>query len=86
MKSTGLLSTRWGLLRPVEEDEEWATDFGTIKKVYEGVKQVVTLTAIVNLLHNVTPSKGRTDKANALGESNQEWLPKGILEAIQRLK
>ena len=74
-----------GLLRPVEEDEEFADDFGSIKKVYESAKRVLTLTAIVNLLHNVTPSKERTDRAKALGQSNQEWLPKGLVDAIQRL-
>ena len=86
MKSVGRLSTLWGLLRLVEEDEDFAADFASIKKVYEGAKQVLTLTAIVNLLQNVTPSKDRTTKAKALGQSNKEWLPKGVVDAIQRLK
>ena len=85
MKNAGRISTLWGLLRPVEEDEAFAADFGSIKKVYESAKRVLALTAIVNLLQNVTPSEERTDKAKALGRSNQEWLPKGLVDATQRL-
>ena len=86
MKDAGRISTLWGLLRPVEEDEEFAADFGSIKKVYESAKRVLTLNAIVNLLQNVKPSQDRTDKAKALEQANQTWLPKGLVDAIQRLK
>ena len=65
MKSAGHLSARWGLLRPVEEDDEFAADFGSIKKVYESAKRVLTPAAIVNLLQNVSP-KGLVDATKRL--------------------
>ena len=86
MKSAGELSTLWGLLRPVEDDEQWKAEFGHIRNVYGDAKKVIALTAAVNQLVNVAPSKERTNKATATMKANVAWLPKGLVDAIRRLK
>ena len=86
MKSAGELSTLWGLLRPVEDDEQWKAEFGHIKNIYGDAKKVISLTAAVNQLVNVAPSAERTKKATAMMHANVAWLPKGLVDAIQRLK
>ena len=86
MKSAGELSTLWGLPRPVEDDEQWKAEFGNIKSIYGDAKKVISLTAAVNQLMNVAPSAERTKKATAMMHANVAWLPKGLVDAIQRLK
>ena len=86
LKSVARVFTHWGFHGPVEEDAEYAADFGSIGSVYKGAKQVLTLTAIVNLLVNAPPSKERAEKAKCLADASAEWLPRGLVLAVERLK
>ena len=76
----------WGFPGKVEDDPLYAEQMGSVVRVYEAVQKAMLLGAIVNLLHNETPSESRNKKAKALCAPNATWIPKPILDAVARLK
>ena len=76
----------WGFPGKVEDDGLYAEQMGCVTKVYEAVQKAMLLGAVVNLVHNETPSEARNKKAKALTEPNSAWIPKPIQDAVQRLK
>ena len=86
MKNVARVFTLWGFDGAVEADAEYAGDFGSIKSAYKGAWQVLTLTALVNMLVNIPPSEKRDTKARGLVKANAEWLPQGVVLAVEKLK
>ena len=81
-----LLYATWGFCGKVEDDENYGKQMAHIMPIYDTAKRAILLTAIVNLLHGVPPSKERNDKAMALKAKAESWLPACVGKEIDKLR